>query len=53
MENRTISQFDYEIVYRAGKFNIAPDTLSRAYCASSSVISDYLYNVHRVLCHPK
>ena len=33
-------QSDYEIV-----------TLSRAYCTSSSVSSDYLYNVHCVLCH--
>ena len=47
-----LSQFDYEIVYHAGKFNIAPDTMSRAYCASSSVSSNYLYNVHCILCHP-
>ena len=30
--------------------NLTSDTLSRAYCASIS--SDYLYNVHCVLCHP-
>ena len=29
-----LSQYQYEISYRADKFNTAPDTLSRVYCAS-------------------
>ena len=45
-----LSQFDFEIVYRAGKFNIAPDTLSRVYCASVSL--NYLHEIHCALCHP-
>ena len=27
-------EYDFEIVYRAGIYNNAPDALSRAYCAS-------------------
>ena len=29
-----LSEFDFDIVYRAGKFNSVPAALSRAYCAS-------------------
>ena len=45
-----LSQFDYEIVYRAGEFNTAPDVLSRMYCAQISL--NQLYEVHSNLCHP-
>ena len=45
-----LSQFDHEIVYRAGEFNTAPDVLSRMYCAQISL--NQLYEVHSNLCHP-
>ena len=45
-----LSQFDYEIVYRAGEFNTAPDVLSRMYCTQISL--NQLYEVHSNLCHP-
>ena len=45
-----LSQYQYEIVYRAGKLNAASDTLSRVYCASSTVSS--LSEIHAALCHP-
>ena len=45
-----LSQFDYEIVYRAGEFNAAPDVLSQMYCAHISL--NQLYEVHSNLCHP-
>ena len=44
-----LSQFDYEIVYRAGEFNTAPDVLSRMYRAQISL--NQLYEVHSNLCH--
>ena len=43
-------QYDYEIAFRAGKFNAAPDTLSRVHCASSC--DRTLYEIHASLCHP-
>ena len=43
-------QYDYKIIYRAGKYNSVPDTLSRAYCTSVSQSS--LYEIHTALCHP-
>ena len=45
-----LSQFDYEIVYRAGEFNTAADVLSRMYCAQISL--NHLYEVHSNLCRP-
>ena len=45
-----LSQFDFDIVYRACKFIIAPDTLSRVYCASVSL--NYLHEIYCALCHP-
>ena len=45
-----LSQYQYEIVHRAGKLNAAADTLSRAYCASLSFST--LYEIHAGLCHP-
>lgn len=45
-----LSEYDYDIIYRAGKLNTAPDTFSRAYCAS--VTNNALYDIHAFLCHP-
>ena len=45
-----LSQFDYEVVHRAGEFNTAPDVLSRIYCAQ--ILLNQLYEVHSNLCHP-
>ena len=45
-----LSQFDYEIVYRAGEFNIASDVLSQMHWAQISL--NQLYEVHSSLCHP-
>ena len=47
--NRTFS-IDYEIVYRAGEFNTAPDVFPRMYCAEISL--NQLYEVYSNLCHP-
>ena len=43
-----LSQYRYEIVYHAGKLNMAPDTLSRVYCAC--VNKSTLYDIHSALC---
>ena len=45
-----LAEYDYEIIYRAGKYNFAPDALSRTYCANLS--SDSLNDIHASLCHP-
>ena len=45
-----LSEFEYDIVYRPGKYNIAADTFSRAYCASMN--ENTLYKIHESLCHP-
>ena len=45
----SLSEFDFDIVYSAGKFNCVPDALSRAYCAS--VYDNTLNEIHESLCH--
>ena len=45
-----LMQYDYDIVYRAGKQNTAPDKLSRVHCASLSTSA--MYDIHAKLCHP-
>ena len=53
-----LSQYHYEIVYRAEKLNAAADTLSRASCAR--LFDSSLYDIHAIsgytgnagLCHP-
>lgn len=45
-----LSCYSFDIEYRPGKNNVAPDTLSRATCASSAC--DSLYKLHDSLCHP-
>ena len=42
--------YSFDIVYRPGKENIPPDTLSRATCAM--VDEDPLFKLHTALCHP-
>jgi len=45
-----LNEFDFDIVYRSGKLNSAPDALSRVYCASMNGTA--LHNIHSSLCHP-
>ncbi|KAK3726270.1 hypothetical protein QZH41_003048 [Actinostola sp. cb2023] len=45
-----LSCYSFDIVYRPGKDNIPPDTLSRATCAAAT--QDSLYKLHQSLCHP-
>ena len=45
-----LSCYSFDIVYRPGKENVAPDTFSRATCASRA--HDSLYKLHDSLCHP-
>ena len=45
-----LSQFEYDIVYCAGKFNTAADTMSRIYCANLNSLP--CYEIHVALCYP-
>ncbi len=45
-----LSCYSFDIVYRPGRESIAPDTLSRASCATTT--HDSLYKLHDSLCHP-
>jgi len=48
-----LTAFDFTIIYRPGKFNSAPDTLSRATTASILHTSQTsLKELHESLCHP-
>lgn len=46
-----LASFTYTIQYRPGKQNVAPDTLTRAFCGSLSTVSN-LTDIHERLCHP-
>jgi len=43
-----LAELNFNTVYRAGKYNAAPDTLSRMYC--SSLTEQTLYDIHAALC---
>jgi len=45
-----LHEFDFDIVYRSGKLNSAPDALSRVYCANMNGTT--LHDIHASLCHP-
>ena len=45
-----LAQYTFDIIYRQGKLNAAPDALSRAYCATTT--SNELYRIHAALWHP-
>ena len=45
-----LSTYNYDILYRPGKFNDPPDALSRSTCASAQ--DDQLQALHDDLCHP-
>ena len=45
-----MAQYDYDIIYRAGKYNCVRYTLSQSYVASMA--NTALYDIHVSLCHP-
>ena len=45
-----LALFSYDIQYRPGKDNVAPDTFTRAFCASMPTTN--LAEIHNDLCHP-
>ena len=45
-----LSSFYFTVVHRPGKENVAPDTLSRAFCGAVTV--NRLRELHIALCHP-
>ena len=45
-----LASYNYTIVYRPGKDNVAADSLTRTYCGSASGLS--LTDIHAALCHP-
>ncbi|CAI9734294.1 retrovirus-related Pol poly from transposon [Octopus vulgaris] len=46
-----LAQYQFDIIYRQGKFNVASDALSRTYCAATT--DKELYRIHAALCHPR
>ena len=42
--------YSFDIVYRRGELNIAPDTFTRVHC--SLISTDALKRLHESLCHP-
>ena len=45
-----LSCYNYDIVYRPGRENIPPDTLSRGHC--NALAQPKLHELHTALCHP-
>ena len=47
-----LASFSYTLIYRPGKDNVSPDTLTRAFCASATSTLNKLSEIHDQLCHP-
>ena len=47
-----LASFSYTIRYRPGKFNVGPDTLTRASCSAVSAPRLKLEDLHKELCCP-
>ena len=47
-----LASFSYVIQYRPGQQNVAPDTFTRAVCATNSDSFSSLQDLHEKLCHP-
>ena len=47
-----ISCFDFDIIYRSGKDNVAPDIFSRSVCGATGHDQQSLSALHDGLCHP-
>ena len=45
-----LSCYSFDIFYRPGDENVAPDTFTRVYC--SAISKDSLFQLHDSLCHP-
>jgi len=47
-----LSCFDFDIVYRPGRDNVAPDAFLRSSCSSVYSDSRSLFELHDSLCYP-
>ena len=47
-----LSCFDFDIMYRPGKENVAPDIFSRSWCSAAYGDTHSLVKLHSSLCHP-
>jgi transposase InsO family protein len=47
-----LASFSYSIIYRPGKQNVGPDTLTRTSCSAISTSESRLLSLHKELCCP-